>query len=98
MTYDELHQLRRHPGRATGDSKAALKKWLSALDALDRKRLRDVQDDLPAVAGERNRIDWLHLAFALDKEVVAGDSRRRNRSYEMFAFGSGREGDISVGG
>ena len=42
----------------------------STMDTLGRSRARDTQDDVFDVAGKRNRVKELHLAFVMAEEVA----------------------------
>lgn len=68
--YIELHQLRRRPDFAKKDSKAEPETRLSAPDWLDCKPALGTRGALPDSAKKRNGVDELHLASALDGEVV----------------------------
>ena len=71
-TYGEPHQSRQKRGYSLKDSEAALSTRVTRMDAMDRKRARDVVDAMdtsetsPKVRGDRCRVDDLHLAFAAE--------------------------------
>ena len=70
LAYDEVRQLRRRRRFARKNSEAASETHSSAMDGLDRSRARDSRDELPDVAGKRNRVDELRRAVASGGEVV----------------------------
>ena len=73
-TCDELHQQRRRRGYAKLNSKSVPQTRPSTMGALDRNRKRGTQEELPDVAGKRNRVEELHLACVLRQRSQWWDS------------------------
>ena len=80
LTHDELRRLRRKRGYARNGSKT----HPSTVDAVERKRVRDIEDtmgtseDIPAMQEKRRRVEDFHNTFVADKEVVKDHAQRRD--------------------
>ena len=85
LTYDALHQLCRRGRYAGKGPKAAPKTRLSTVDAVERKRASDKKDatdaaeEMPVTQDTRYRVDGLHLASDMDKEIAKDHARRQGR-------------------